>query len=55
MYNYGVGDVWNWVELSVKYEWSLGEMLTLWSEDLLTFGVDFRVRIRLFTVEYRWK
>ena len=26
-------------------------MLTLWSEDLLTFGVNFRVRIRLFTVE----
>ena len=42
MYNYGVGYVWDWVGLGVKYGVSLGEMLTLWSGDLLTFGVNFR-------------
>nr|DAX84065.1 MAG TPA: hypothetical protein [Caudoviricetes sp.] len=26
-------------------------MLTFWGGDLLTFGVNFKVRIRLFTVE----
>lgn len=43
MYNYVVGDVWDWVNLGVKYGVCLGEMLTLWSEILLTFGVNFKV------------
>lgn len=55
MYNYGVGYVWGWVGLGVRYGVCLGEMLTLWSGDLLTFDVNFRVRIRLLTGEYRWK
>ena len=50
MYNYGVGYVWDMVLFTVDYGVSLGEMLTLQGEDLLTFGVNFRVRIRLFTV-----
>ena len=50
MYNYGVGYVWSWVRFGVRYGWCLGEMLTFWGGDLLTFGVNFRVRIRLFTV-----
>lgn len=34
MYNYVVGDVWDWVNLGVKYGVCLGEMLT--------FDVNFR-------------
>ena len=47
----GVGDVQNWVGFDSRMWVSLEGMLTLWDEILLTFGVDFRVRIRLFTVE----
>lgn len=48
MYNYRMGYVWNWVGLNVKYGCYLHGMLTLWGEILLTFGVNFRVSIRLF-------
>lgn len=55
MYNYEVGYVWDGVLLTVEYRVSLGEMLTLWSEILLTFGVDLRLDLGLLTGEYRWK
>lgn len=55
MYNYRVGDVCDWVLFTVEYVVSLVEMLTFWSEDLLTFGVNLRLDLGLLTGKIRWK
>ena len=55
MYNYGVRYIWYGVGLGVRYGRCLQEMLTYWSGDLLTFGVNFRLDWGLLTGKIRWK
>ena len=48
LYNICIIIGWDMYGMGVEF-W----LWTVWI--LLTFGVDFRVRIRLLTGEYRWK